>query len=50
MINFMLKKEKKETLRLSKEQKWQYIGKPVAIIFGTLNLFILIFFLIYYYA
>jgi hypothetical protein len=46
----MFKKEKKEAQGLSKEQKWKYIGKPVAIIFGTLNLFILIFFLIYYYA
>jgi len=46
----MFKKEKKVTQGLSKEQKWQYVGKPVAIIFGTLNLFILIFFLINYHT
>jgi len=46
----MLKQEKNQTKRLSKEAKWQYIGKPVVIIFGTLNLFILIFFFIYYYS
>jgi len=49
-MNFMFQKESKNTKRLSKEEKWKYIGKPVAIIFGTLNLFILIFFLINYYA
>jgi hypothetical protein len=43
-------KKKNQTQLLSKEAKWQYIGKPVLIIFGTLNLFILIFFLIYYYT
>jgi hypothetical protein len=46
----MFKKEKNQTQLLSKEAKWQYIGKPVLIIFGTLNLFILVFFLIYYYT
>jgi hypothetical protein len=46
----MFKKEKREAKALSEEQKWQYIGKPVAIIFGTLNLFILVFFLIYYFT
>jgi len=35
---------------LSKQKKWEYVGKPVLIIFGSLNLSILIFFLINYYA
>ena len=42
-------KATKATTLLSKEDKWKYIGKPVFIIFGTLNLFILVFFFIYYY-
>lgn len=46
----MFKSEKKQSTALSKEDKWRYIGKPVFIIFGTLNLFILIFFFIYYYV
>jgi hypothetical protein len=46
----MLKQEKNQTKRLSKEAKWQYLGKPVVIIIGTLNLIILIFFFIYYYT
>jgi hypothetical protein len=46
----MFNKEKKHTKSLSKEKKWEYIGKPVLIIFGTLNIFIIVFFLIYYYA
>jgi len=46
----MFNKEKKLTKSLSKEKKWEYIGRPVLIIFGTLNIFILVFFLIYYSA
>ena len=46
----MFKKEKTRTAGLSKEKKWEYVGKPVLIIFGTLNIFILVFFLIYFYT
>jgi hypothetical protein len=46
----MFNKENARINGLSKEKKWEYIGKPVAIIFGSLNLSILIFFLISYYA
>ena len=45
----MFKKETKTPELLSKEDKWKYIGKPVFIIFGTLNLFILVFFIVYYF-
>jgi hypothetical protein len=45
----MLKKTAVERKKLSKEAKWNYVTKPVLIIFGSLNIFILIFFLISYY-
>jgi hypothetical protein len=46
----MFNEEKTHSNGLSKEKKWEYVGKPVLIIFGSLNLSLLIFFLISYYA